>query len=86
MLPPMRDSIVAPGCIPFTRDAGRGQPTANEDKMIKTTNALRPLHLSIHVATLALASQAHALTFQPSEDLSIDLDTTLSYSLAWRVE
>lgn len=54
--------------------------------MIKTTNALRPLHLSIHVATLALAGQAHALTFQPSEDLSIDLDTTLSYSLAWRVE
>lgn len=26
------------------------------------------------------------MTFQPSDDLSIDWDTTLSYSLAWRTE
>ncbi|MGH8383494.1 DUF1302 family protein [Pseudomonas sp.] len=26
------------------------------------------------------------MTFQPSDDLSIDWDTTLTYSLAWRTE
>ncbi|MFY0732389.1 DUF1302 domain-containing protein [Pseudomonas sp. NFX15] len=58
--------------------------------MIKTIIAPPTQHTRIHLALLLLAgglsSQASAMTFQPSEDLSVDWDTTLSYSLAWRTE
>lgn len=58
--------------------------------MIRTTIAPTPLGAQIRLAALmlagGLAGQAHALSFQPNEDLSLDLDTTLNYSLAWRME
>lgn len=58
--------------------------------MIKTTIAPHPLRASVRLAVLMLAGglsgQASALSFQPNDDLSIDWDTTLSYSLAWRTD
>ncbi|MBS7662065.1 DUF1302 domain-containing protein [Pseudomonas lalucatii] len=58
--------------------------------MIKTTIAPQPLRTAIRLGLAVfaggLASQASALSFQPSDELSIDWDTTLSYSLAWRTE
>ena len=58
--------------------------------MIKTTIAPPPLHTCVQLAVLLMAgglgSQASAMTFQPSDDLSVDWDTTLMYSLAWRTD
>ncbi|WP_166365293.1 DUF1302 domain-containing protein [Pseudomonas akapageensis] len=58
--------------------------------MIKTTIAPQPLNTCVRMAMLLLAgglgSQANAMTFQPSDDLSLDWDTTLTYSAAWRTE
>ncbi|MDN6860773.1 DUF1302 domain-containing protein [Pseudomonas sp. CAN2814] len=45
-----------------------------------------PLALAISGAGLLLASQAQALSYQFNDDLQLNLDTTLSYSLAWRTE
>lgn len=58
--------------------------------MIRTTIAPQPLRASVRLALLMLAGglsgQASALSFQPSDELTIDVDTTLSYGLAWRTE
>ncbi len=58
--------------------------------MIKTTIAPQPLRTAIRLGLAVLvgglASQASALSFQPSDELSVDWDTTLSYGLAWRTE
>lgn len=58
--------------------------------MIKTIIAPPSLHPRVRLAMLLLASglgsPANAMSFQPNEDLSIDWDTTLTYSLAWRTE
>lgn len=44
------------------------------------------IHLGLALCTAGLAGQASALSFAPSDDLTLDLDTTLSYGMAWRVE
>lgn len=58
--------------------------------MIKTTIAPPSLNTCVRLGMLMLAgglgSPASALTFQANDDLSIDWDTTLTYSLAWRTE
>ncbi|MGE8153460.1 DUF1302 domain-containing protein [Pseudomonas vancouverensis] len=58
--------------------------------MIKTIIAPPTQHTRIHLALLLLAgglsSHASAMSFKPSDDLSVDWDTTLTYSLAWRTE
>lgn len=58
--------------------------------MIKTIIAPQSLHPRVQLAMLLLAgglgSQASAMSFQPNEDLSVDWDTTLTYSLAWRTD
>jgi len=58
--------------------------------MIKTTIAPQPLNTYVRLSLLLLAGglsqQTSALTFQPNDDLSVDWDTTVSYSLAWRTE
>ncbi|WP_439888368.1 DUF1302 domain-containing protein [Pseudomonas sp. MBLB4123] len=58
--------------------------------MIRTTIAPQPLcsaiRLGLALLVGGLANQASALSFQPSDELRIDWDTTLSYSLAWRTE
>ena len=45
-----------------------------------------PLALAISTSGLLLASQAQALSYQFNDDLQVNWDTTLSYSLAWRTE
>ncbi|PMZ85096.1 MULTISPECIES: DUF1302 domain-containing protein [unclassified Pseudomonas] len=58
--------------------------------MIKTIIAPPTQHPRVQLALLLLAgglsAHVNAMSFQPSEDLSIDWDTTLTYSLAWRTE
>lgn len=60
--------------------------------MIRTRKCrpLAPLHLAIRAAGLGLAlghaGQSQALAFQPSDDLKISWDTTLTYAMAWRTE
>lgn len=58
--------------------------------MIRTTIAPQPLRASIRLALLMLAGglsgQASALSFQPSDELKIEWDTSLTYGLAWRTE
>lgn len=58
--------------------------------MIKTTIAPHPLRASVRLALLMLAGglsgQASALSFQPSDELKIEWDTTLTYGLGWRTE
>lgn len=58
--------------------------------MTRTTFAQHSLRSSIRMALVVLvgglAGQTHALSFQPSEELKIEWDTTLSYGLAWRTE
>ncbi len=49
-------------------------------------NTLRSaIRAGLALCTLGLASQASALSFNPSDELSLDLDTTLSYGMAWRL-
>lgn len=45
-----------------------------------------PLALAISASSLFLAGQSQALSFEPSDDLKINWNTTLSYGLAWRTE
>ncbi|VVP89193.1 hypothetical protein PS934_01453 [Pseudomonas fluorescens] len=58
--------------------------------MIKTIIAQQPLRsaarLSLAMLAGGLAGQAHALSFQPSEDLKVEWNTNLTYGLAWRTE
>jgi hypothetical protein len=58
--------------------------------MIKTKIARKPNATPMYLAAFALAggmaSTAHAFNYQLNPDTSLDWDTTLSYSLAWRVE
>jgi len=58
--------------------------------MIKTIIAPPTQHPRVQLALLLLAgglsSQINAMSFQPNEDLSVDWDTTMTYSLAWRTE
>lgn len=58
--------------------------------MIKTIIAPPLLHTRTRMVVLMLAGglggSAHAMTFQPNDDLKVDWDTTLTYSLAWRTE
>ena len=58
--------------------------------MTKTIIAQHPLRstLRLSLAMLAggLAGQAHALSFQPSEDFKVEWNTNLAYGLAWRTE
>ena len=62
------------------------------DKMIRTTKSqLRtPLNSAICFALGSLAGglslQAQALSFQPSDELKVDWNTTLTYGLGWRTE
>ena len=58
--------------------------------MIKTIIAPPLLQTRIKMAVLmlagGLAEPASAMTFQPIDDLKVEWDTTLTYSLAWRTE
>lgn len=42
--------------------------------------------LAMAITGVFAAQNAQALSFQPSDDLSIDWDTTLSYGAAWRMQ
>ncbi|AMO58735.1 hypothetical protein EZMO1_4840 [Endozoicomonas montiporae CL-33] len=42
--------------------------------------------LAIAIAGVFAAQNAQALSFQPSDNVSIDWDTTLSYGAAWRMQ
>ncbi|BAN46965.1 DUF1302 domain-containing protein [Metapseudomonas resinovorans] len=57
---------------------------------IRSGNTEQSLERAIHLAFVGLlgglATQSQAMSFTPTPDLTIDWDTTLSYSLAWRVE
>lgn len=54
------------------------------------TSTRRPLtvatRLAIAATVIGLSSQAHALSFKPSEDLEVEWDTSITYGLAWRTE
>ena len=58
--------------------------------MIKTIIAQHPLRsaacLSLAMLAGGLAGKVQALSFQPSEDLKVEWNTSLTYGLAWRTE
>jgi Protein of unknown function (DUF1302) len=50
------------------------------------THAKTRIKMAVLMLAGGLGGQASAMTFQPSDDLTVDWDTTLTYSLAWRTE
>jgi len=56
--------------------------------MTRIRNAFQPLPLALAISAtgLFLAGQAQALSYQLNDDLKVNWDTTVSYSLAWRTE
>lgn len=59
-----------------------------EEITIRWRMALKSAAIALMVVSMALIStgSAHALSFDLGEEAVLDLDTTLSYSAAWRVE
>lgn len=56
--------------------------------MTRIRIAFQPLPLAVSLATAGMlfTGSSQALSFQPSDDLKINWDTTVSYGLAWRTE
>ncbi|MEY9335816.1 hypothetical protein ABH911_006127 [Pseudomonas protegens] len=54
--------------------------------IIAPPSLLPRLHTALLILAGGLGGPASAMTFQPNEDLTVDWDTTLTYSLAWRTE
>lgn len=56
--------------------------------MTRTKTPVPRITLALPLSALGLlfAGQSQALSFQPSDDLKINWDTTLTYGLAWRTE
>ncbi|MNO67711.1 hypothetical protein D3C76_585210 [compost metagenome] len=54
--------------------------------MTRTRTAFQPLPLALQISALALAlsGQVQAETYQINDDLKVNWDTTVTYSIAWR--
>lgn len=63
-------------------------PERSENQVQKKWYTRSKMFMAIAFAGMSSlgTSQAMALSFSPSSDLSIDLDTTVSYGASWRVE